>query len=187
MPLSEEKTLTESKERSISKVCNSQLLDKRYRIPDWCNSNFQGDQGDEIDQVLHMDTNLACPLDPEFESQLEAFESYNGKADHEHLFGMPHRLAVYCLQAQPDLRRIYKASFEEFKYTEDEYIVKLFYMRERNYKGKEFKLIWVGIILHPPEEVNGIDFTCFQGTTLSCAVLLAAHPDLTMVQRTTKS
>ena len=86
------------------------------------------------------------------------------------------------MQAQPDLRRIYKASFEEFKYKEDEYVVRLFNMRERNYKGTEFKLVWVGIILHPPEEVNGIDLTGFQGTTLSCAMQLAAHPDLTMVR-----
>ena len=155
---------------------------ERYNIPYWCNRNFQGDQGDDIDHVLRMDPNLARPLDPEFESQLAAFDSYNGKADHEHLFWIPHELAVYSLQVAPDLRKIYKASFEEFKYKEDEYVVRLFNMRERNYKGTEFKLIWIGIILHPPEEVNGIDLTGFQGTTLSCAMQLAAHPDVTMVR-----
>ena len=155
---------------------------KTYHIPDWCNKNLRGDQGEQIDQVLRKDPNLARPLDPELESQLESFESYNGKADHQHLFWMPHKLAVYCLQVNPDLRRIYKASFEEFKYKEDEYVVRLFNMRERNYKGTEFKLIWIGIILHPPEEVNGIDLTGFQGTTLSCAQQLAAHSDLTMVR-----
>ena len=64
---------------------------------------------------------------------------------------------VYAFKTQPDLRRIYIASFEEFRYKQDEYMVKLVYMRERSCKGKLLKFFWVGIILHPPEEEDEID------------------------------
>jgi hypothetical protein len=137
---------------------------------------------DEIKHLLKMGADVVEPKDPEMESELLAFESQQ-KNNWENLFWLPHKLAIYALQVSPNLRKIIKASFEDLEYKQDDYLVKLFRMREKDYKDRELQLIWVGIILQSPEmPLHGICITGFHGTTMACAEQIAANPEKTLVR-----